>query len=342
MSSPPAKQDPASGVLRDSFGRVARSLRVSVTDRCNLRCLYCMPAGQIDWFPRESLLTFEEIHRVVEVLATVGVREVRLTGGEPLMRRDLPVLVRKLAAIERIEDLSITTNGLLLASMAKPLLEAGIMRFNVHIDSLERTSFETISRRDALADVIEGLEELVRLGVSPIKVNVVIVRGVNDHEIPRFAEMARRNPYQLRFIEQMPLGGGKPLDPARFVPGSEVRRRLEAIQPLVPIGRERRSAPARVFRFSDGIGDVAFINPVTEPFCAACDRVRLTADGMIRNCLFARGETDLRLLLRRGASAAELIAAVRADVSVKGPGGCLDLRSYFTERLPRKMWQIGG
>jgi len=301
-----------------------------------------MPAGEIEWFPRESLLTFEEIHHVVEVLAGVGVRDVRLTGGEPLMRRDLPVLVRKLAAIEGIDDLSVTTNGLLLASMAASLLEAGVMRFNVHIDSLERRSFKTISRRDALDEVIEGLAELERLGVTPIKVNVVIVRGVNDHEIPRFAEMARRKPYQLRFIEQMPLGGGEPLDPDRFVPGAEVRRRLEAIRPLLPIGRERPSSPATVFRFSDGLGDVAFINPVTEPFCAACDRLRLTADGMIRNCLFARGETDLRPLLRRGASDGELIAAVRADVAAKGPGGCLDLQAYFTDRLPRKMWQIGG
>lgn len=342
MKPPAVDQNSASGALQDRFGRIARSLRVSVTDRCNLRCLYCMPEGEIDWFPRESMLRFEEIHRVVEVLATVGVRDVRLTGGEPLMRRDLSVLVRKLASIEGIEDLSITTNGLLLASMAKPLLEAGVTRFNVHIDSLERGSFEAISRRDSLAEVIEGLAELERLGVSPIKVNVVMVRGVNDHEIPRFAEMARRNPYQLRFIEQMPLGGGEPLDPARFVPGSEVRRRLEAIQPLLPLGRERPSSPAELFRFADGIGDVGFINPVTEPFCAACDRIRLTADGMIRNCLFARGETDLRPLLRRGASAEELIAVVRAEVAAKGPGGCLDLQNYFTERLPRKMWQIGG
>lgn len=342
MRFPPDDREPASRALEDRFGRVARSLRVSVTDRCNLRCLYCMPAGPIEWFPRESLLTFEEIHRVVELLASVGVRDVRLTGGEPLMRRDLAVLVGKLAAVEGIEDLSITTNGLLLESMAKPLLEAGVRRFNVHIDSLERHSFESISRRDSLAEVIAGLAELERLGVSPIKVNVVIVRGVNDHEIPRFAEMARRNPYQLRFIEQMPLGGGEPLDPARFVPGSEVRRQLEAIQPLIPIGRERPSSPARVFRFRDGQGDIGFINPVTEPFCGACDRIRMTADGMIRNCLFARSEIDLRPLLRRGASDDELIATVRGEVAAKGPGGCLDLQTFFTERLPRKMWQIGG
>jgi cyclic pyranopterin phosphate synthase len=342
MKPTPADRHPSSGALEDRFGRVARSLRVSVTDRCNLRCLYCMPAGQIDWFPRESILTFEEIYRVVEALTRVGVRDVRLTGGEPLMRRDLPVLVRKLASIEGIEDLSVTTNGLLLASMAKPLLEAGVMRFNVHIDSLEQGSFEAISRRDSLAEVIEGLAELERLGVSPIKVNVVIVRGVNDHEIPRFARMARRNPYQIRFIEQMPLGGGEPLDSARFVPGSEVRRRLEAIQPLLPIGRERCSSPAELFRFADGLGDVGFIDPVTKPFCATCDRIRLTADGMIRNCLFARDETDLRPFLRGGASAEELIAAVRAEVAAKGPGGCLDLHTYFTERLQRKMWQIGG
>jgi cyclic pyranopterin phosphate synthase len=342
MDFPAAVPIPSPGALRDRFGRVARSLRISVTDRCNLRCLYCMPAGSIQWFPRDSILTFEEIRRVVELLAGQGVRDVRLTGGEPLMRRDLPVLVRMLASIEGIEDLSVTTNGLLLRAMAGPLIEAGVRRFNVHIDSLERGSFEAISRRDSLGEVIEGLAELERLGVSPIKVNVVVVRGVNDDEIPRFADLARRRPYQIRFIEQMPLGGGQPLDPAQFVPGREVRRRLEAISPLLPIGRERPSAPANVFRFADGRGDIGFINPVTEPFCSACDRIRLTADGMIRNCLFARRETDLRPLLRGGSSAEELIAAVRAEVEAKGPGGCLDLRDYFRERLPRKMWQIGG
>ena len=328
--------------LEDSFGRVVRSLRVSVTDRCNLRCLYCMPAGRIDWFARERILTFEEIRRVVALLVSAGVREVRLTGGEPLVRRDLPKLVGMLASIDRIEDLSITTNGLLLRSLAEPLLEAGVSRFNVHIDSLEPQSFTVMSRRDSLGQVLDGMEELERLGATPIKVNVVIVRDVNDHEIPRFGELARRRSYQVRFIELMPLGGGEPVESNRLVSGAEVRQRLEMIAPLVPIGRDRAASPARRFRFVDGIGDIGFINPVTEPFCTACDRIRLTADGAIRNCLFARGETDLRSILRRGGSDDELLAAVRQDVAAKGRGGCIDLQPFYLDRLSRKMWQIGG
>jgi cyclic pyranopterin phosphate synthase len=341
MQPPLLRREPIPPLI-DRFGRHARSLRISVTDRCNLRCLYCMPAGSIDWFPKSSLLTFEEIARVTGVLASAGVREVRLTGGEPLMRRDLPTLCRMLTRIAGLEDLSITTNGLLLRDLAQPLLEAGVKRFNVHVDSLDTGSFAAITRRDALARVFDGLTELERLGATPIKINVVILRGVNDGDIPRFGDLARRRPYQIRFIEQMPLGGGEPIDPQRFVPGSEIRRRLEAILPLQPVGRDRPSSPATLFRFADGVGDIGFINPVTEPFCAACDRLRLTADGMLRNCLFAREETDLRVILREGGSDAHLLAAARADVAAKGPGGCLDLRTYHAERLPRKMWQIGG
>ncbi len=339
-SSFPAAAAP--GALTDAHGRVARSLRVSVTDRCNLRCLYCMPGGPVSWFERSRLLTFEEIHRVVSVLARLGVREIRLTGGEPLLRRDLPVLARLLASIEGIEDLAITTNGLLLGAMAAPLLEAGVRRFNVHVDSLEPRTFLEASRRDVLDQVLAGLAELERLGAVPIKVNVVLMRGINDHEIPVFAELARRRPYQVRFIEMMPLGGGEAFEIDRLVPGSEVRRRIEAIHPLLPAGRERPSAPARAFRFADGRGDVGFINPVTEPFCGDCDRIRLTSDGMLRNCLFARSETDLKAILRGGGTDGALAAAVRANVAAKGPGGCLDLRPYYRDRLPRKMWQIGG
>ena len=328
--------------IEDRFGRTVRSLRISVTDRCNLRCLYCMPDGPIEWFDRRSILSFEEIYRITAALAVAGVREVRLTGGEPLLRRDLPLLVRMLASIEEIEDLSLTTNGLLLRSLAGPLHEAGVMRFNVHLDSLEEHGFEAMSRRDSLGQVLEGLAELERLGITPIKINVVIVRGVNDHEIPRFGELARRRSCQVRFIEQMPIGGGVPLEPNRFVSGREVRRILEAIHPLVPVGRDRPSAPATVYRFADGAGDIGFINPVSEPFCAGCDRIRLTADGMIRNCLFARRETDLRSILREGGSDEELMAAIRSDVAAKGPGGCLDLRPGQTDRPDRRMWQIGG
>ncbi len=330
------------GALADRHGRVARSLRVSVTDRCNLRCLYCMPAGPIEWFEKGRILTFEEIRRIVAVLVSLGIAEVRLTGGEPLLRKDLPVLARMLSRLDGLEDLAVTTNGLLLKTLAAPVLEAGVRRFNVHIDSLRRSTFETISRRDALDQVMEGLEELERLGAVPIKINVVLVRGVNDDEILDLAELARRRPYQVRFIELMPLGGGEAFEAERLVPGREVRRRIEEVHRLVPIGRDHPSAPATVYRFADGAGDIGFINPVTEPFCHACDRIRLTADGMIRNCLFARRETDLKAILRGGGTDAEIARALRSDVALKERGGCLDLHDYYQDRLPRKMWQIGG
>ncbi len=340
-ADPSATQAPKSR-LADRHGRVVRSLRVSVTDRCNLRCLYCMPAGPIAWFDKKRILSFEEIERVVRVMAGLGVREVRLTGGEPLLRNDLPVLARMLARIDGIDDLTVTTNGLLLKALAAPLRDAGVRRFNVHIDSLDRRTFAAASRRDALGLVLEGLGELERLGAIPIKVNVVLVRGVNDHEILDFAELARRRPYQVRFIELMPLGGGEAFEAARLVPGREVRQRIEAVHPLLPAGRGRSSAPATVWRFADGVGDLGFINPVTEPFCGECDRIRLTADGMVRNCLFARRETDLRPILRGDGSDAAIAQALVADVAAKERGGCLDLHEYYRDRLPRKMWQIGG
>jgi len=329
-------------VLVDAHGRVARSLRLSVTDRCNLRCVYCMPGGPIAWFPKSRILSFEEIARVASILASRGVRDIRLTGGEPLLRRDLPVLAAMLSRIEGVEALSITTNGLLLEEQAGPLHEAGVRRFNVHLDSLEAADFKAVSRRQGLSSVLAGLRELERLGAGPIKINVVLVRGVNDGQIERFVELALRHPYQVRFIEMMPLGGGEPFEIDRLVPGHEVKERIEAKHTLLPAGRERRSAPASVYRLRGGAGDIGFINPVTEPFCADCDRIRLTADGRIRNCLFAREETDLAALLRGGAPDDAIAAAIEAAVGAKGPGGCLDLGRFYRERLPRKMWQIGG
>ena len=307
-------------VLADGYGRVARSLRLSVTDRCNLRCLYCMPADGIGWFPKDRILTFEEIERLVRILAALGVSDVRLTGGEPLLRQDLPVLARMIAAVEGIRDLAVTTNGVLLRRLAAPLRDAGVRRFNVHLDALDRAGFADASRRDALPQVLDGLEELERLGMVPIKVNVVLMRGRNEHAIEAFADLARRRPYQVRFIELMPLGGGETSERDLLVTGAEVRRRIEALGALLPIGRDRPSAPATGFRFADGVGDVGFINPVTEPFCGDCDRIRLTADGMLRNCLFARTETDLRALLRGGGSDREVTAAIVDNVAGKGPG----------------------
>ena len=328
--------------LEDAFGRAVRSLRISVTDRCNLRCSYCMPERGIVWFERKDILTFEEIARVTGVLAATGVSEVRLTGGEPLLRRDLPVLAGLLAALPGIDDLSVTTNGLLLREQAADLVAAGVKRFNVHLDSLEPATYLGVARRDGLDRVLRGIEELERLGALPIKINVVPIRGVNDHEIERFAEMARLRSWQIRFIELMPLGGTEPWEADRLVPGSEVRRRIEALYPLEPVGRDRAASPATVFRFADGRGDIGFINSVTEPFCGACDRIRLTADGMIRNCLFSRNERDLRPVLRGGGADSDLIAAIAGEVRRKGPGGALDMNAVYSDRLPRKMWQIGG
>jgi len=329
-------------LLADRFGRVVRSLRISVTDRCNLRCLYCMPEGEIPWFPRKRILTYEEISRVAMILASLGVRELRLTGGEPLVRRDLPVLARMLSRIEGIEDLAVTTNGLLLAQMAEPLLEAGVRRFNVHMDALEPAAFSRMSRRAGLDRVLSGLKELERLKATPVKINVVLLRGVNEDQIARFVELARRRPYQVRFIELMPLGGGEPFEMDRLIPGREVRRRIEEIHPLEAVGRDRPSAPASVFRIAGGAGDIGFINPVTEPFCADCDRIRITADGRIRTCLFSRAETDIAALLRGGSPDARIAEALQAAVAGKEAGGCLDLSQFYRERLQRKMWQIGG
>ena len=342
MPGLPPDRVPQGPSLADRFGRAARSLRLSVTDRCNLRCVYCMPDRGIEWFDRGRMLTFEEIARVVRILAGRGINEVRLTGGEPLLRRDLPVLAAMIAALPGVEELSVTTNGLLLAEQARPLHDAGVRRFNIHVDSLDADTFRRASRRDALPRVLEGIAEVERLGALPVKINVVLIRGVNDHEVPRFAEMARTRPWQVRFIEMMPLGDGERFERERLVPGAEVRRRIEAIHPLVPVGRDRASAPATLYRFADGRGEIAFINSVTEPFCAGCDRLRLTADGMVRNCLFARGDRDLKPILRGGGSDADLLAAVAGEVAAKEAGGSLDLNPVYDDRLARKMWQIGG
>jgi cyclic pyranopterin phosphate synthase len=267
---------------------------------------------------------------------------VRLTGGEPLLRRDLPVLAGMLGGLEGLQELAVTTNGLLLRDLAGPLIDAGVSRFNVHLDSLDPETYRKASRRDALEQALQGLAELERLGAVPIKVNVVLIRGVNDHEIPRFAEMARTRPWQVRFIEMMPLGDGERFEAERVVSGAEVRRRIEEIHPLVPAGGRLPSATSTVFRFADGVGDIAFINSVTEPFCAGCDRIRLTADGMVRNCLFSRTDRDLRPILRGGGSDEDLLVAIAGEVRAKGPGGSLDLKQIYDDRLPRKMWQIGG
>ena len=326
--------------LTDSWGREIHSLRVSVTDRCNFRCRYCMPAEGLPWLPKPELLRFEEIHRLVALMASMGVRDVRLTGGEPLVRRELPDLVRLLATTPGVDDLSLTTNGVLLDRLAGPLVEAGLRRVNVSLDSLSHTRFAEITRRDALDRVLAGLAAAERRPeLRPIKVNSVAIRGFSETEVPALAELARRKPYVVRFLEFMPLDAEERWDADKVLSGAEIRSIVEQHWPLVEISAGS-SSTSRRFRFADSAGEIGFVSPVTEPFCSSCDRIRLTADGRLRTCLFSRREWDLRDGLRGGASDRELRELIREAVAHK------ELKHRVNDpgfvRASRTMSQIGG
>ncbi|HZN89014.1 MAG TPA: GTP 3',8-cyclase MoaA [Thermoleophilaceae bacterium] len=326
--------------LLDGHGREISDLRVSVTDRCNFRCQYCMPADGLPWLDREEILSFEEIERIVRLLARMGISDLRLTGGEPLVRRDFPRLVSMLAGVPGIEDLSLTTNAYLLERDADALVEAGITRVNVSIDSLQRDRFFQLTRRDSLPQVLAGLEAIGRHpSVQPIKVNAVALRGFTEEEALPFAEFARSTSYQVRFIEFMPLDGDHAWSKDQVLTGEEIRAIVDRVYPLEERPREPH-ATARVFRFKDGKGELGFINPVSEPFCADCNRIRLTADGKLRTCLFSIHETDLRAVLRGGASDGELETVVRDAVWRK------ELKHRVGEpgfrQPPRTMSAIGG
>jgi cyclic pyranopterin phosphate synthase len=300
--------------LVDGHGRVIDDLRVSVTDLCNLRCHYCMPAEGIAWLPRHEILDFEEIVRLVGIFTRLGICDVRLTGGEPLVRRDFPTLAAAIAAVPGVADLSVTTNGLLLARDAQRLVDAGIRRFNVSLDALTRERFTQVTRRDALQKVLDGLAALRAVDVPiTVKVNAVALRGVTEHEALAFAEFARAHPFEVRFIEQMPLGADRSWRPEDLLSGRELHALIDASYPLVPVQREAH-ATAQVYRFADGAGQIGFINPVSEPFCDDCNRIRLTADGALRTCLFSRTETSLRDPMRDGASDVELMEVIRDAV----------------------------
>jgi cyclic pyranopterin phosphate synthase len=304
-------------LLHDGHGRRIADLRVSVTDRCNFRCQYCMPAEGLPWLDRSEILSFEEIERLVRLLVRIGITDVRLTGGEPLVRRDFPRLAAMLARIDGLSDLSLTTNGFLLERDADALVDAGIDRFNVSIDSLQRDHFFEITRRDALPQVLRGLERLaVRPEAHPIKVNALAIRGFTEDEVLPFCEFARTTAFQVRFIEFMPLDADHEWQPDKVLTGEEIRQAIEAVHPLEEVEREP-SATARVFRFRDGAGEIGFVNPVSEPFCADCNRIRLTAEGELRTCLFSLRETDLREPLRAGASDEELERLIRDAVARK-------------------------
>lgn len=326
-------------MLVDRYGRVHTDLRVSLTDKCNLRCTYCMPAEGLAWLPRQELLTDDEIVRAVGVAVGLGVTEVRLTGGEPLVRPGVVDIVRRLGELSPRPRLSMTTNGIGLHRVAAQLAAAGLDRINVSLDTLDRERFLALTRRDRLDDVLAGLAAAARSGLAPVKVNAVLVRGHNDAEAPALLEFCLARGYELRFIEQMPLDAQHAWDRSQMVPAAEIRDRLAASYRLTVEGG-RGSSPAETWLVDGGPGRVGVIASVTEPFCAACDRIRLTADGQIRNCLFAREESDLRTLLRGGATDQALADRMRAAVAGKRAGHGIDDPGF--QQPARPMSAIGG
>jgi len=327
--------------LVDAYGRHISDLRISITDRCNFRCVYCMPEEGMQWLHRDSILSFDEIERVARVGVELGIDEVRLTGGEPTLRPDLPELVARLSQLP-LRSLSLTTNGFLLRKMAGPLADAGLKRINVSLDTLQHDRFHQIARRHGLDEVLGGLEELERHpSIAPIKVNVVAMRDFTEDEVVAFAQLARRKPYVIRFIEFMPLDADGNWQRERVLSGDEIKAIVERdFMPLVPVDAEP-SSTSRRYTFSDGVGELGFINPVSQPFCGTCNRIRLTADGQLRTCLFSIDEWDLRAPLRSGATDAELADILIDAVSHKELKHKINEGEAF-QRASRSMSQIGG
>ncbi len=329
-------------MLADTFGRVATDLRVSLTDRCNLRCSYCMPPEGLDWLPNPSLLTDDEVVRLITIaVERLGITEVRFTGGEPLLRRGLPAIVAGTAALRPRPEISLTTNGIGLDRLAGPLQAAGLDRINVSLDTLRPATFKLLAKRDRLGDVLDGLAAAAATGLAPVKVNAVLMRGVNDDEAVPLLRFCQSRGYRLRFIEQMPLDAQHGWRREDMVTADEILDALTAEVKLTPQDPgDRGSAPAEEFMVDDGPDRVGVIGSVTRPFCAACDRVRLTADGQVRNCLFARTESDLRGPLRSGSSDADLAARWRQAVLAKLPGHGVNDPGFLQPARP--MSAIGG
>lgn len=326
--------------LLDSFERVANDLRISITDRCNFRCRYCMPAEGLPWMPKDELLSYEELTRIASILIESGVRSIKVTGGEPLVRRDAATFVRMLRSLGEDLDISMTTNGYLLAGAAGELAESGLDRVTVSCDSLRSHRFEEMTLRDALDEVREGLRVAARTGLTPVKVNTVVMRDTNEDEVVDFARLARDTGYEIRFIEYMPLDAQGAWSADGVVPGAEILEAIEAVFPLEP-DSDTEPEPATPFRFSDGApGRVGIIPSVTQPFCDTCNRLRLTADGQLRACLFALEETDLRGPLRAGASDDELAALARGCVGAKWAGHKIGKADFVAPE--RSMSMIGG
>ena len=326
--------------LVDSFGRVHDNLRISVTDRCNIRCFYCMPETDVHFVERREILDFEEIERFARIAVGLGIRKLRITGGEPLVRRDLPVLIRRLAAIPGVDDLALTTNGVLLPGLAEPLYEAGLRRLNVHLDTLDRARFQQITRRDDLDKVLEGLAVAKRIGFRKTKINAVAVKNLVEPDVVPLARYARENHFEVRYIEFMPLDAQNLWDRSKVLLADEIIETLSReIAPLTPVPDPDPRAPASEYEFADG-GRVGFIASVSRPFCLNCNRIRLTADGKLRYCLFAIEEDDVKKLMRTGAPDEAIADLVRRNIAGKWLGHEINSTKFVAP--PRPMYSIGG
>jgi len=331
------------GLLKDSYNRAIRDLRVSLTDRCNFRCFYCLPHGEAPIAPKEAMLSYEEIEYACDIFVELGIEKIRLTGGEPMMRRDIEQIIFKLARFKDkgLTDLALTTNGYFLPHRAQSLKEAGLDRITISLDSLRRDVFKTMTGVDVLDRVMEGIAAAKQAGLDPIKINAVIVRGHNEDEVADFAAFAREHDVKMRFIEFMPLDSGHEWSRADVVSGREIRRRIEERFPLAPLQVQRGSETSSRYRFADGApGEIGIIAPVTEPFCGACSRIRLTADGQIRTCLFSTVEHSLRDVLRDGAARAEIIDFIASVVMKKEPRHFINDPGFVAPA--RSMSFIGG
>lgn len=326
--------------LIDGMGRTIVNLRISVTDRCNFRCTYCMPADNVEFMDRDKLLTFEEITRVASIVSRMGINRLRLTGGEPLMRKDLSVLIKMLAQVEGIDDIAMTTNAFFLKEHAQNLKDAGLKRLNVSLDALDPEKFKHVNRRDCLQQVLDGLQEAARVGFKSIKINAVAMRNFSETEIISLIEMGRSDGFEVRFIEFMPLDSDQAWERDKVLFGHEIVDFIREKYELIPIDNSLEIGPASEYKFADGKGKIGIITAVSNPFCDHCNRIRMTADGKLRTCLFSANETDLKELIRSGASDETIVETIEQAVLIKEPGHKINLDSF--ERPTRAMHAIGG
>ena len=326
--------------LIDGMGRTIVNLRISVTDRCNFRCTYCMPADNVEFMDRSNLLSFEEIQRVAQIVSRMGINRIRLTGGEPLMRKNLPVLIKMLNEVDGIDDIAMTTNAYFLKDQAQSLKDAGLKRLNVSLDALDPEKFRDVNRRDCLQSVLDGLDTARKVGFKSIKINAVAVRNFSETEIMGLIEMGRSEGFEIRFIEFMPLDSDKVWERDKVLFGHEIIDLIKENYELIPIDNSLEIGPASEYNFADGQGKVGIITAVSNPFCDHCNRIRMTADGKLRTCLFSTNETDLKKLIRTGATDENIIDALNQAVLIKEPGHKINLDDF--ERPTRAMHAIGG